>query len=121
MINLENIQIKLLKNRLDLVEMVGVVYNHITDVYSTAPVSVARPSLPIWCRDRCRLGKSWKTSVTSGGLSSPPKKCKKCAKKLISPPGMLPGRSGGGNISGVIGCRQSTLLMAKIFRPYCPG
>ena len=54
-------------------EMVGVVYDHITGVCSTAPVSVARLSLPLWCRDRCRLGKSWKASVAYLGDVLPQK------------------------------------------------
>ena len=37
-----------------VVEVVGVVYDYITGVCSTAPVSVARLSLPLWCRDEGR-------------------------------------------------------------------
>ena len=55
-------------------EMVGVIYDHNTGVCSTAPVSVARLSLPLWCKDRCCLGKSWKDSVASGGCSPPKQK-----------------------------------------------
>ena len=38
-------------------------------------------------------------------------------KKCITFP---PDRGGGGHISDVIGRRQGTLFMAKIFRSYCP-